>query len=65
MRKNLFIAFEGIDGSGKCMQVKLLVNKLQKERLIVLETSELSNFPLGLIYCVTCFLLITLKYNLL
>ena len=47
MRKNLFIVFEGIDGSGKSTQVKFLVSKLQKEGHKVYCTSEPSDRPIG------------------
>ena len=47
MRKNLFIAFEGIDGSGKSTQLKLLVTKLQKEGHKVYCTSEPTDRPIG------------------
>lgn len=47
MRKNLFIAFEGIDGSGKSTQVKLLVNKLKEEGHKVYCTSEPTDRPIG------------------
>jgi dTMP kinase len=47
MKKNYFIAFEGIDGSGKSTQAKLLVEKLQKEGHKVYATSEPTNNPIG------------------
>jgi dTMP kinase len=47
MRKNLFIAFEGIDGSGKSTQVKLLANKLKEEGHKVYCTSEPTDRPIG------------------
>ncbi|MEI8273165.1 MAG: dTMP kinase [Paludibacter sp.] len=47
MRKNLFIAFEGIDGSGKSTQVKLLVKKLKEEGHKVYCTSEPTDRPIG------------------
>jgi dTMP kinase len=47
MKKNLFIAFEGIDGSGKSTQVKLLTEKLEKAGLKVHTTCEPSGSPIG------------------
>ena len=47
MKKNIFIAFEGIDGSGKSTQVKLLSEKLKKEGLNVYCTSEPTDSPIG------------------
>ncbi|HEY2722707.1 MAG TPA: dTMP kinase [Chitinophagaceae bacterium] len=49
MKKNFFIAFEGLDGSGKSTQVKLLADKLTKEGLKVYTTSEPTNNRIGLI----------------
>jgi dTMP kinase len=47
MRKNLFIAFEGIDGSGKSTQVKLLTQKLEAEGHKVYATFEPTDSPIG------------------
>ena len=47
MRKNLFIAFEGIDGSGKSTQVKLLSEALKKEGHKVYSTFEPTSSPIG------------------
>ncbi len=47
MRKNLFIAFEGIDGSGKSTQSKLLAEKLQSEGIKVYHTTEPTDSPIG------------------
>jgi dTMP kinase len=46
-RKNLFIAFEGIDGSGKSTQVKLLIEKLTKAGHKVFYTFEPTDSPIG------------------
>ena len=48
MRKNLFIAFEGIDGSGKSTQVKLLSEKLKEEGHKIYTTFEPTGSPIGL-----------------
>jgi dTMP kinase len=47
MKKNLFIAFEGIDGSGKSTQVKLLKAKLEEAGLKVYTTAEPTESPVG------------------
>lgn len=47
MKKKYFIAFEGIDGSGKSTQVKLVSEKLQQEGHKVYTTSEPTNNPIG------------------
>ncbi len=47
MKKNLFIAFEGIDGSGKSTQVKLLSENLQKAGHKVHSTFEPTSSPIG------------------
>ncbi len=48
MKKNLFIAFEGIDGSGKSTQVKLLADKLEQHGHKVYATFEPTDSPIGL-----------------
>lgn len=47
MKKNLFIAFEGIDGSGKSTQVKLLTDNLKKAGHKVYSTFEPTDGPIG------------------
>ena len=47
MKKNFFIAFEGIDGSGKSTQVKLLSEKLKKEGFNIYTTFEPTDSPIG------------------
>ncbi len=47
MKKNLFIAFEGIDGSGKSTQVKLLQEKLIRAGQKVYCTAEPTDSPIG------------------
>ena len=47
MKKNFFIAFEGIDGSGKSTQVKLLTQKLTDAGLKVYTTCEPTDSPMG------------------
>jgi dTMP kinase len=47
MKKNFFIAFEGIDGSGKSTQVKLLAEKLTEAGLKVYTTCEPTDSPMG------------------
>ena len=49
MKKNLFIAFEGIDGSGKSTQVKLLADTLEKEGHKVHVTCEPTGSPMGVL----------------
>jgi len=47
MTKNLFIAFEGIDGSGKSTQVKLLSQRLEAEGHKVYATFEPTDSRIG------------------
>lgn len=47
MNKNLFIALEGIDGSGKSTQVKLLADKLTGQGYKVYTTFEPTDMPIG------------------
>lgn len=42
-----FIAFEGIDGSGKSTQIELLTNRLNKEGICCYTTREPTNSPIG------------------
>jgi len=46
-KKNLFIAFEGIDGCGKSTQVKLLTDSLKKAGHKVYSTFEPTDSPIG------------------
>lgn len=48
MRKNLFIALEGIDGSGKSTQIKLLEQHLLQAGHKVYTTFEPTDSPIGL-----------------
>jgi dTMP kinase len=47
MKKNLFIAFEGIDGCGKSTQVKLLADRLSHNGHRVFTTCEPTDSPIG------------------
>jgi dTMP kinase len=47
MKKNLFIALEGIDGSGKSTQVKLLAERLSNAGHKVYATCEPTDGPVG------------------
>jgi len=47
MKKSHFIAFEGIDGSGKSTQVRLLSEKLKKESFKIYQTFEPTDSPIG------------------
>jgi dTMP kinase len=47
MKKNFFIAFEGIDGSGKSMQVQLLTDNLVKAGYKVYSTFEPTDSRIG------------------
>ena len=47
MEKNLFIAFEGLDGSGKSTQVKLLCENMKNAGLKVHTTSEPTDGAIG------------------
>jgi len=47
MKKNLFIAFEGLDGSGKSTQVKPLAEKLKAEGFKVYITAEPTTNRIG------------------
>ncbi len=47
MKRNLFIAFEGIDGSGKSTQVKLLTQRLINNGHKVYSTFEPTDNPVG------------------
>lgn len=49
LKKNLFIAFEGIDGSGKSVQVKLLAETLEKAGHKVYSTFEPTDSRIGTI----------------
>ena len=49
MKKNLFIAFEGIDGSGKSTQVKILSERLTETGHKVYVTAEPTKSPIGLL----------------
>ena len=47
MAKGVFIAFEGIDGSGKSTQIQLLTNRIQQEGIRCYQTCEPSGGPIG------------------
>ncbi len=47
MKKSFFIALEGIDGSGKSTQIKLLSEKLKKEGFKIYTTCEPTDSPIG------------------
>ncbi len=47
MKKNLFIAFEGIDGSGKSTQVNILSQKLEEQGHKVYKTFEPTDSEIG------------------
>jgi len=47
MKKNFFIAFEGLDGSGKSTQARLLAKKLEEQGLKIYLTSEPTDSSIG------------------
>ncbi len=46
-KKGLFLAFEGIDGSGKSTQIRLLYKKLREQGMEVISTCEPTDRPIG------------------
>ncbi len=46
-RKGIFIAFEGIDGSGKSTQIRLLADYLRKMEVAFYTTMEPTDSPIG------------------
>ncbi len=49
MKRNFFIAFEGLDGSGKSTQIQPLADKLKLQGYKVYTTSEPTNNRIGLL----------------
>src|SRR5215470_10977520 len=49
MKRNLFIAFEGLDGSGKTTQIKLLADKFKVYDYNIFTTAEPTNNRIGLL----------------
>jgi dTMP kinase len=47
MKKSFFIALEGLDGSGKSTQIKLLAKKLKGQGLKIYTTAEPTNSRIG------------------
>lgn len=47
MDRGIFIAFEGIDGSGKSTQIQMLTNRIQQEGVRCYQTCEPSGGPIG------------------
>lgn len=47
MKSNFFIAFEGLDGSGKSTQVRWLSERLQEQNLKIYTTAEPTNSRIG------------------
>lgn len=47
INKGKFIAFEGIDGSGKSTQIKYLTERLKKEMIFCYTTMEPTDSPIG------------------
>jgi dTMP kinase len=48
MKRNFFIAFEGLDGSGKSTQIKPLAENLKAQGFKVYTTAEPTESPIGL-----------------
>ena len=46
-RPGLFLSFEGMDGSGKTTQMRLLIDRLRREGFDVLETAEPGGTEIG------------------
>lgn len=47
LRPGLFLTFEGMDGSGKSTQMRLLIERLRAEGYDVLESAEPGGTPIG------------------
>jgi len=47
MKRSFFIAFEGLDGSGKTMQVKIFTDQLKRQGLKIYTTAEPTNSRIG------------------
>lgn len=47
MKNGIFIAFEGIDGSGKSTQIQMLADRIRQEGIRCYQTCEPSGGPIG------------------